>query len=113
MLNYQHPIDPILHAIAEPTRRAMVERLTRGPAAVSGLAKVFPMSLPAVMQHLAVLEAANVVRSEKVGRVRTVSLNAAALRQLEQWAAMQRTDWERKLDRLNDFLGETFEDGKE
>lgn len=113
MLDHLTPIDPILHAIADPTRRAMIERLTKQPVSVSELAGGFPMSLQAVMQHLSILEGAAVVRSEKIGRVRTVSLNPAALRQLESWVTAQRMAWERKLDRLGDILGETPEDAKE
>lgn len=107
MLNHQAALDPILHAIADPTRRGMVEQLAKGPASVSALAGRLPMSLQAAMQHLAVLEAAEVVRSEKVGRVRTVSLNPAALHQVERWVAEQKTAWERRLDRLGDYLGES------
>jgi DNA-binding transcriptional ArsR family regulator len=109
MLDYQTSLDPVLHAIADPTRRGMVEQLAKGPASVSSLAGRLPMSLQAAMQHLAVLEAA-VVRSEKVGRVRTVSLNPTALRQVERWVAEQKTAWERRLDRLGDYLGESPDD---
>jgi DNA-binding transcriptional ArsR family regulator len=110
MLDYQTSLDPVLHAIADPTRRGMVEQLAKGPASVSSLAGRLPMSLQAAMQHLAVLEAAEVVRSEKVGRVRTVSLNPTALRQVERWVAEQKTAWERRLDRLGDYLGESPDD---
>lgn len=100
-------IDTLLNALAEPARRAIVERLVHGPASVSTLAAVTPMSLPAVMQHLAVLEEAMLIKSEKTGRVRTVSLEAGALRELEYWASAQRTTWERKLDHLAAYLNET------
>ena len=104
MLN--HEVDGVFHAIADPTRRAMVERLARGPAAVSELARPLPMSLAAVVQHLQVLEASGVVRSEKVGRVRTCRLEPAGLRRAEDWLRRQRTAWESRLDRLGDHLAD-------
>lgn len=82
----------------------MVERLSRGPASVSELAKPLAMSLPAVVQHLQVLEASGLVFSEKVGRVRTCRLNTIALKTAEQWISERRAGWERRLDRLGDFL---------
>jgi DNA-binding transcriptional ArsR family regulator len=82
----------------------MVERLARGPAAVSELARPLPMSLPAAMQHLAVLESAGLVRSEKAGRVRTCRVDAATLKGAERWLAERRSEWERRLDRLGDYL---------
>ncbi len=88
----------------------MVERLTRGPASVSELAKPLAMSLPAVVQHLQVLEASGLVRSEKVGRVRTCRIEPAALRTAERWIADRRTTWERRLDRLGAFLNEPEEE---
>ena len=84
----------------------MVDRLTRGPASVSELAEPLAMSLPAVHQHLQVLEASGLVRSQKVGRVRTCSIDPAALRSAEQWIGERRTTWERRLDRLGDYLAE-------
>lgn len=83
-----------------------MERLSRGPASVSELAQPLPMSLPAVVQHLQVLEATGLVRSEKVGRVRTCRIEPAALRPVEQWIAERRAGWERRLDRLGDYLDE-------
>jgi len=97
-------LDHLFQALADPTRRRMVERLSRGPASVSELAKPFSMSLPAVVQHLQVLEQSGLVRSEKVGRVRTCSIDATALTQAEQWLNDQRLAWEQRLDRLGDFL---------
>ena len=82
----------------------MVERLSRGPASVSELAQPFAMSLPAVLQHLQLLEASGLVRSEKVGRVRTCRIAPAALRSAEDWIAHRRMGWERRLDRLGEFL---------
>jgi len=84
----------------------MLERLSRGSASVSTLAKPFAMSLPAVLQHLQVLEASGLVRSEKVGRVRTFHIESAALRRAERWIAERRTTWERRLDRLGEYLAE-------
>ncbi len=107
MLNY---LDQTFQALADPSRRAMVERLTRGPASVSELAEPLPMSLPAVVQHLQVLEASGLVTSQKVGRVRTVTLQADVLRQAESWMVAQRTLWERRLDRLGDLLAEISEE---
>ena len=104
MLNYQESLDPLFHALADPSRRAMVERLSRGPASVSELAEPLPMSLPAVVQHLQVLEASGLVRSEKAGRVRTCSIEPAAMRAVESWITELRTIWERRLDRLGEYL---------
>jgi DNA-binding transcriptional ArsR family regulator len=100
-------LDQLFQALADPTRRAILERLSRGPAAVSDLARPFDMSLPAVVQHLQVLEAAGVVASEKVGRVRTCRIEPAALSQAEQWINARRIEWERKLDRLGAYLDAT------
>jgi DNA-binding transcriptional ArsR family regulator len=106
MPNQSAPLDRLFQALADPTRRGMVERLSRGPASVGELARPLAMSLPAVMQHLQVLEASGLVRSEKVGRVRTCRIEPAALRTAEQWIAERRTSWERRLDRLGDYLAE-------
>jgi len=107
MLNYQAPLDRAFQALADPARRVMVERLARGPASVSELAEPLDMTLSAVVQHLAVLEASGLVRSEKVGRVRTCRIEPAALRSAERWISERRASWERRLDRLGDFLSET------
>ena len=105
MLNYQQtPIDLMFHALAEPTRRMIVERLSRGPASVSDLAKPFAMSLPAIVQHLAVLEESGLVKSEKVGRVRTCRLEPKGLQMAERWINERRQLWEHRLDRLGVFL---------
>lgn len=85
----------------------MVERLSRGPASVSELAEPLTMSLPAVVQHLQVLEASGLVRSEKQGRVRTCRMQAEGLRHAEHWINQRRDAWERRLDRLGEFLAET------
>jgi DNA-binding transcriptional ArsR family regulator len=102
MLNYQ--LDKTFAALADPTRRALVERLVQGPATVSELAKPLPMSLPAAMLHLKVLEDSGLVTSEKVGRVRTCRIDPKMLSQTEQWVAERRQMWERSLDRLGAFL---------
>ena len=107
MLNYQQPLDLVFQALADPGRRVMVERLTRGPASVSELARPLDMTLPAVVQHLQVLEASGLVRSEKIGRVRTCRIEPKALRTAEKWIGDRRTTWERHLDRLGDYLAET------
>jgi DNA-binding transcriptional ArsR family regulator len=100
------PVDDVLHALADPSRRRIVERLIRSPASVSELAAPLPMSLPAVHQHLRVLEASGLVVSEKVGRVRTCRVEPAALAPVERWVIAQRSTWERRLDRLGEYLGE-------
>ena len=105
MLNLSH-IDTTLRALAEPTRRAMVERLTFGPASVSDLARPFDMTLAAVVQHLQVLEESGIVRSEKVGRVRTCSIAPGGLDSLAEWIAARRAAVERRLDRLGEVLDE-------
>ena len=110
MPNQSAALDLVFQALADPTRRDMVERLTRGPASVSELAKPFPMSLPAVVQHLQVLEASGLVRSEKSGRVRTCRIEPAVLRTAEHWITERRTSWERRLDRLGDILAGHPED---
>jgi DNA-binding transcriptional ArsR family regulator len=104
MLNQSSRIDPLFHALADPTRRAMVERLALGPASVSELAAPLSMSLSAVVQHLAILETSGLVRSEKIGRVRTCSIEPAALSLAEQWIVQRRADWERRFDRLGNYL---------
>src|SRR6266542_5003448 len=106
MLNQSAALDLMFQALADPTRRAMVERLSRGPASVSELAKPLAMSLPAVAQHLQVLEASGIVRSEKVGRVRTCQIEPKALQLAERWIAERQTSWERSLDRLGEYLAE-------
>jgi len=105
MLNYQ--LDRTFAALADPARRSMVERLVQGPATVSELAKPLPMSLPAVMLHLKVLEDCGLVTSQKAGRVRTCRIDPKMLSQAEQWVGERRALWERNLDRLGTYLDET------
>jgi DNA-binding transcriptional ArsR family regulator len=104
MLNQLSDLDRLFHALADPARRAMVERLSRGPAPVSELARPLPMSLPAAMQHLGVLEAAGLVRTQKTGRVRTCAIEPGALSLAEQWINARRIEWQRRLDRLDEYL---------
>ena len=110
MLHQSDQLDLMFQALADPARRGMVERLTRGPASVSELAEPLAMSLSAVVQHLAVLEASGLVRSAKTGRVRTCQVEPKALRAAEQWIADRRMIWERRLDRLGEYLAEHQED---
>ena len=100
----QSTLDATFQALADPTRRLLVEQLSRGPASVSELAGPLPISLPAVMQHLAVLEASGLVVSEKRGRVRTCRLDSGGLSQVERWITDRRVQTERRLDRLGDWL---------
>jgi DNA-binding transcriptional ArsR family regulator len=105
MLN--HPqLDLVFQALADPSRRTMVERLSRGPASVSDLAEPLDMSLPAVMQHLQVLETSGLVRSEKTGRVRTCRIEPRVLATAEGWFGKRRASWERRFDRLEALLSE-------
>jgi DNA-binding transcriptional ArsR family regulator len=104
MLNQPGDLNLLFHALADPWRRAMVERLSRGPAPVSELARPLRMSRPAAMQHLGVLEAAGLVRSQKAGRVRTCAIEPRALSQAERWINARRVEWENRLDRLDDYL---------
>lgn len=104
MLNHQNALDRAFQALADPTRRQMVERLSRSPASVSELAAPLAMSLPAVMQHLALLEESGLVRSEKTGRVRTCRIDPEALSAAEQWISQRRTEWAHRLDRLGAYL---------
>jgi DNA-binding transcriptional ArsR family regulator len=107
MLNQVADLDRVFQALADPGRRGMVERLSQGPASVSELARPLAMSLAAVVQHVQVLEAAGIVRSQKVGRTRTCSINPPVLRSAESWITDRRTLIERRLDRLGDYLAQT------
>lgn len=107
MLNLRDPLDLAFQALADPTRRGMLDRLSRGPATVGELARPLQMSLPAVLQHVQVLEASGLVRSQKVGRVRTCVLAPEALTGAEEWISARRTAWERRLDRLGEYLEAT------
>ena len=104
MLNKLPALDKTFQALADATRRAILAELTRGPSSVSQLARPMAMSLPAVMQHLAVLEESGLVRSEKIGRVRTCRIEPKALGMAEQWISQRRSEWERHFDRLGEYL---------
>jgi DNA-binding transcriptional ArsR family regulator len=110
MLNNQQPLDLMFQALGDPTRRAMVERLSRGAASVSELAQPLDMTLSAVVQHLAILEGSGLVKSEKVGRVRTCRIEPDALQAVERWVNERRIGWERRLDRLGDYLAQGEDD---
>ncbi|NCC36736.1 MAG: transcriptional regulator [Chloroflexia bacterium] len=109
MPNYSPQLDRVFQALADPTRRAVLERLTHGPALVRELAQPFPMALPSFMQHLAMLETCGLVESRKQGRVRTYWLVSQPLEEAENWLTHQRALWARRLDQLDRFLTETKE----
>src|SRR6478735_4528906 len=104
MVDQTIDLDRTFQALADKSRRGMVERLTLGPASVSELAEPLAMSLAAVVQHVQVLEACGVVRTEKVGRTRMCRIEPAAMTEAEQWIADRRRGWEARLDRLGDLL---------
>lgn len=104
MTNHDAALDRAFQALSDPTRRAIVARLVRGPASVSELATPFTMAMPTLLQHLRVLEASGLIGTAKAGRVRTCTLNPAALAETEQWLARQRSEWEARLDRLDAFV---------
>jgi DNA-binding transcriptional ArsR family regulator len=106
MMKRAAQLDDAFRALADPTRRAMVERLSRGPVAVSELAQPLPMSLAAVVQHVQILEDSGVIRTEKIGRVRTCRLEPRGLEGAERWLGKHRVLWERRLDRLGEFLAQ-------
>ena len=118
MINKSATLDLAFQALADPTRRSILAQLTRGPTSVSKLAQPLGMSLPGVMQHLAVLEGSGLVRSHKVGRVRTCRLEPRTLSLAAQWISHRRVEWERHFDRLGEYLetmtkeGATHGDGK-
>jgi DNA-binding transcriptional ArsR family regulator len=97
-------LDRVFHALGDPTRRAVLSRLSSGPAPVSELARPFDMALPSFTQHLGVLEECGLVRSQKTGRVRTYALALQPLKAAEHWLSARRALWERRLDSLDDFL---------
>jgi DNA-binding transcriptional ArsR family regulator len=99
-------IDGIFHALGDPTRRAIVERVSAGPVSVSQLAEPFKMTLAAVVQHLQILEERGMVRTEKTGRVRTCRVDPKGLDAIEKWISDRRSRWEKRLDHLGDLLAE-------
>jgi DNA-binding transcriptional ArsR family regulator len=104
MLNYNASLDRVFQALADPTRRTLMDRLSHGPATVGELAKPFALSLPAIVQHLQVLEASGLVRSKKLGRVRTCQIEPEALSAAENWINQRRAAWDKRLDRLDAYL---------
>jgi DNA-binding transcriptional ArsR family regulator len=102
-------IDRVFRALGDPTRRAIVEKLSEGPISVSRLAKPLDITLAAVVQHLQILEESGLVHTEKIGRVRTCSIEPAGLSVAEQWVGDRRSIWERRFDRLGDLLAESDE----
>jgi len=104
MPNQELQLSRIFHALADPTRRAVLARLGSGPAAMSELSLPFKMALPSFSQHLGVLESCGLVRSRKAGRVRTYQLAPQRLKAAENWLTTERAKWERRLDQLDDYL---------
>ena len=111
MPNQTAQLDRVFHALSDPTRRAIVSRLIRGPASVSELAKPFSMAMPSLLQHLQVLEESRLIRTEKLGRVRTCEVQSPALAAAGGWIARQRALWEGRLDRMEVYV--THLQGKE
>jgi DNA-binding transcriptional ArsR family regulator len=105
MENYS-ALDTTFHALADPTRRAVVQRLGRGPASVSDLAEPFEMALPSFMKHISVLEASGLIKSKKVGRIRTCHLQPKKLAAVERWFAQQRTLWSSRYENLDTLLAQ-------
>lgn len=110
MDQYSSRIDEVLLALADPTRRAVVEVLSRGPASITELARPFPMALPSFIKHIRALERSGLVRSHKAGRVRTCTLDRHGLAVLDQWLEAQRAVWEARTDRLEQLVTRTEED---
>jgi DNA-binding transcriptional ArsR family regulator len=109
MLSQRAHVDRVFHALGDPTRRAIVEKLSAGPISVSRLAKPLAITLAAVVQHLQVLEKSGLVRTEKIGRVRTCSIEPQGLTVAERWIEDRRSLWEKRFDRLGDLLAEPDE----
>ena len=100
----QMSLDQVFHALSDPTRRAIVRRLSRGPATVSELAKPFSMAMPSLLQHLRVLEDSRLIRSEKIGRVRTCEMQPSALSLAEAWLAEQRALWLGRVEGMEAYV---------
>jgi DNA-binding transcriptional ArsR family regulator len=111
MLNHPINLDRVFQALADPTRRGMIERLGRAPATVSELAAPIPISLAAVVQHVQILEASGLVRTEKIGRTRTCHIDTNTLAAAERWLEARRSQWNTHLDRLGDYLDGSTGDG--
>ncbi|HXA00264.1 MAG TPA: metalloregulator ArsR/SmtB family transcription factor [Candidatus Dormibacteraeota bacterium] len=106
MLSQQTSVDRAFHALGDPTRRAILEKLSHGPISVSTLAEPMDMTLAAVVQHLQILEESNFIRTEKVGRVRTCQIEPKGFALIEKWISDRRILWERRFDRLGEILTE-------
>ena len=106
MTNKQDSLDLAFAALSDPTRRAIVMRLSRKPASVSELSKPFAMAMPTLLQHVRVLETSGLIETEKIGRIRTCSLRPEAMVRTEQWLSMQRAVWEQRLDRMEAYVNE-------
>ena len=104
MVNQQAALDSLFHALADPTRRAVVSRLLKGAAPVKRLSEPFEMGLPAFLKHLSVLELSGLIRTEKHGRIRTCRIDAERLAAAEGWLSQQRAIWQGRADRLADFV---------
>ncbi|MBM6621434.1 helix-turn-helix transcriptional regulator [Micrococcaceae bacterium RIT802] len=104
MAKYALPVGRVFHALGDPTRQAVVDRLSAGPVSVGELAVPFEMALPSFMKHIRQLELAGLITTSKVGRVRTCTLQPAAMAVAESWLARQREVWERRTDRLEHFV---------
>jgi len=113
MLNHKSALDGVFHALADPTRRAILQHLSRGQASVSEVAKPLGMTLAAVVQHIQVLEQCGVIRTRKEGRVRTCRMEPKALALVEQWVAARRGSWEKHFDRLGAMFEEEASSKKE
>jgi DNA-binding transcriptional ArsR family regulator len=111
MPNYSPQLDGLFHALADPARRAIVERLSLGPASVSELARPLPMSLPSVMQHISILETAGLIRSRKDGRTRICAFEPQAFQRAEEWISARQREWEHRLDRLGEYLSSLENEG--
>lgn len=104
MTNKQESLDRVFAALSDPTRRAIVMRLSREPASVSELSRPFAMAMPTLLQHVRVLESSGLIETRKTGRVRTCSLQGDVMARTEQWLAQQRAAWERRLDRMEAYV---------
>jgi DNA-binding transcriptional ArsR family regulator len=112
MLNQSMPLDRIFYALSDPSRRSIVEELTKKEASVSKLAQPLKMSMAAVVQHIQILEESGLIRTHKSGRVRTCRIEPRALETIEGWLSQRRKFWERNLDRLGEFLERTQKERK-
>ena len=110
MAQYSAQLDGVIVALADPTRRAVIRRLGRGPVSVGGLASEFPMALPSFLKHVRMLEGTGLIRTVKAGRVRTCTLNHERLALVDDWLAEQRRIWEERTDRLDTFVTDSAKD---